>query len=134
MILPHTPELDTHTLYVAWLWNGGRTKPQPDIEQAINQRINFRIGQPFEAVQKWTNQMRCNSVNCDGCGNPKREANRWLMGWQSEHGYALGDWSDELERRRYDKPTHHFCSESCGLKYQAKFLRRDVQPVVDLVA
>lgn len=48
MNLPFTPELDTHTLYVSWLWYGS----QPDIEKAINWRINHRIGQAFEDVQK----------------------------------------------------------------------------------
>lgn len=77
--------------------------------------------------------MRSEVITCDVCKATKGEGNKWLQGWQSEHGYALGDWESGLEFR-LSRPIHHFCSESCGLKYQAKFLRRDVQPVVDLVA
>lgn len=51
MILQHTPELDMNTLYAGWVWRDGRRIPQPEIEQAINRRINHRIGQAFEAVQ-----------------------------------------------------------------------------------
>lgn len=66
--------------------------------------------------------MRSEKINCDCCSALKGAANRWLMGWQSEHGYALGDWENGLEYR-LSRPVQHFCGEKCALQYQAKFLR-----------
>lgn len=68
--------------------------------------------------------MRSEVINCDVCNATKGEGNRWLMGILAYHGYALGDWRDDMQDRTLNR-INHFCSESCALKYQSRYLRQD---------
>jgi len=67
--------------------------------------------------------MRSEVINCDVCGVSKGEGNKWLLGWVSAHGYALGDWNSDFQKLNGDLASH-FCSEACALKHQARYLRR----------
>lgn len=74
--------------------------------------------------------MRQETIHCDatGCGATKGPGNKWLMGWFSYSGYALGDWDSHIETERLQREStavHHFCGEACALKFQAQYLRRE---------
>jgi len=59
------------------------------------------------------------------CGAKKREANRWLIGRIIYAGLmswaALSAWNDDEADR---ETVLVFCSDSCGLKWQAEMLTR----------
>lgn len=71
------------------------------------------------------------TVTCNVCGATKGEGNRWLVGWEAFHGYAISDWPDAeqyahlRDARDPRVETQHFCGERCALNRQAQYLRRE---------
>lgn len=63
-------------------------------------------------------------TTCLVCETRKGEANKWLVGWEAAHGYAIADWPTEEQGARLPYVVATFCGEKCALTHQAKYLRR----------